>query len=221
MTSPPRRSRELRQSYASTALVTALISGCLPYTVGSTAQTVPVGETVRTGVAYFIPNAISLAGEQESLMRGVDFEFRRGLDDRSDVGLRIPSSSGLVLTYKRRLAGSSAPESAALSIMAGGGLVNMAEHAEGELTVLASGRANGLVTSYGGLRVKAVHPLTSLAVRDDPTAGGFFGLRLRFADLDVSPELGVYYDRSALEIRRRNYIVVPGISLTPRGARAR
>ena len=211
----------MRQSYVYTALVTALVSGCLPYTVGSTAQTVPAGKTIRTGVAYLIPNAIGLDGEHESLIRGIDVELRRGLDDRSDVGLRIPASSGLVFTYKRRLAGSSAPESAALSIMAGGGLVNMAEHAEGELTLVASGRADGIVTSYGGLRVMAVHPLSSLAVYDEPTAGGFFGLRLRFVDLDVSPELGVYYDRSALEIRRRNYIVVPGISLTPRGARAR
>jgi hypothetical protein len=211
----------MRQSFVFIALVTALFGGCLPYTIGSTAQTVPAGETVRTGVAYIIPNAIGLDGEHESLLRGIDVELRRGLDDRSDIGLRVPASSGLVFTYKRRLAGSSAPESAALAVMVGGGLVNMAEHAEGELTLLASGRADGLVTSYGGVRVMAVHPLSSLAVYDEPTAGGFFGLRLRFADLDVSPELGLYYDRSALEIRRRNYIVVPGISLTPRGARAR
>ena len=41
-------------------------------------------------------------------------------------------------------------------------------------------------------------------------------MRVRFGDVDVSPELGVYYDKSALGIRPTNYIIVPGVSLTPR-----
>jgi hypothetical protein len=45
-------------------------------------------------------------------------------------------------------------------------------------------------------------------------------MRLRFGDVDVSPELGVYYDRSALGIRPTNYIIVPGVSLTPRRSHA-
>lgn len=203
-------------------ILSACMTGCLPYTVGSTARTVPAGETIRTGIVYYIPNAVDLEGESfGSPMRGTDFEFRRGLDDRSDVGLRIPASSGVVLTYKRRLAGTSSPTSAALSVMAGGGLVNLGEHAEGELTVLASGRDHHAATPYGGLRVIGVLPMSSIAVHDSPTAGGFIGMRLRLGDLDVSPELGIYHDRSALGIRSTHYIVVPGVSLTPRGARAR
>ena len=34
--------------------------------------------------------------------------------------------------------------------------------------------------------------------------------------IDVSPEVAVYYDRSVLGIRRANYIVVPGLTLSPR-----
>jgi len=41
-------------------------------------------------------------------------------------------------------------------------------------------------------------------------------MRLRFGDVDVIPEIGVYYDRSALDLRRTNYIVVPGVSFAPR-----
>jgi hypothetical protein len=211
----------MRAALAVVGLVTIALTGCLPYTVGSTAKTVAAGETIRTGIVYVIPNAVNLDGEVNSMMRGTDFEFRRGIDDRSDIGLRIPSMSGLVLTYKHRLAGTSAPESAALSVMAGGGLVNLGEHAEGELTVLASAREDQTVTTYGGLRVMHTLPLSSLAVRDTPSAGGFLGIRIRFADIDVSPEIGVYRDRSALELRSRSYIVVPGVSITPRGARAR
>jgi hypothetical protein len=60
-----------------------------------------------------------------------------------------------------------------------------------------------------------VIPMSRNAVHDSPTAGGYIGMRLCFGDVDVSPELGVYYDRSALGVRSTNYIVVPGISLTP------
>jgi hypothetical protein len=47
---------------------------------------------------------------------------------------------------------------------------------------------------------------------------------MRFGDAYVSPELGVYYDRSALGVRRIDYIIVPiivpGVSFTPRTARS-
>jgi len=199
------------------AVALALSTGCLPYTVGSTAQTVPAGQTTRAAIVYYIPDAIDLSGDSvSSPMRGTDLEMRYGLDDKSDLGFRIPSYSGAVFTYKRRLAGTSAPESAAMSVMAGGGFVNWGEHAESELTLLASGRGSGVMTPYGGLRVMQVMPMSRNAVHDTPTAGGFIGMRLRFGDVDVSPELGVYHDQSALGVRSTNYIIVPGISLSPR-----
>jgi hypothetical protein len=53
-----------------------------------------------------------------------------------------------------------------------------------------------------------VAPLSSSAPSDSPTAGGFLGLRIGTEQLGVSPEVGVYYDRSALEVRSRDVIVV-------------
>ena len=198
------------------ALSLALVSGCLPYTVGSTAQTLAPGETTRSAIVYYIPEAIDLSGDSvASPMRGTDLEIRHGLDDKSDLGFRIPAYSGAVFTYKRRLAGSSASESAAMSVMAGGGFVNWGEHAETELTLMASGRSGGIATPYGGLRIMQVFPLSRSAVRDTPTAGGYVGMRLNFGDVDVSPELGIYHDQSALGVRSTNYIVVPGVSITP------
>ena len=195
-------------------------SGCLPYTVGSTAQTVPAGETTRAAIVYFIPDAVELSGDSVAApMRGTDLELRYGVDDRSDIGVRIPAYSGAVITYKRRLAGTSAPESGALAVMLGGGFVNWGEHAELEATFMASGRGAGLLTPYGGIRAMQVVPISRSAVHDDVTAGGFIGLRMRFGDVDVSPELGVYRDRSALGIRRASYIIVPGVSIAPRTER--
>lgn len=203
--------------FATIAFALTLTTGCLPYTVGSTAQTVPAGERTRAAIVYYIPDAIDLSGDSvSSPMRGTDLEMRYGLDDKSDIGFRIPAYSGAVFTYKRRLAGTSAPESAATSLMAGGGFINWGEHAEAELTLLASGRATGVMTPYGGLRVMQVMPMSRNAVHDTPTAGGFVGMRLRFGDVDVSPELGVYHDQSALGIRSTSYIIVPGVSISPR-----
>ena len=197
------------------ALTLAGITGCLPYTVGSTAHTVPQGQSTRSAIVYYIPDAISLSGDSiASPMRGTDLEMRYGLDDQSDIGFRVPAYSGAVFTYKRRVAGTSQPESGAMSVMAGGGFVNWGEHAETEVTLMASGPGGGIVTPYGGLRIMQVFPLSRSAVRDTPTAGGYVGMRLRFADIDVSPELGVYHDRSALGVRSTSYIVVPGVSIT-------
>ena len=94
--------------------------------------------------------------------------------------------------------------------------MNWGEHAETEVTLLASGRENGVLTPYGGLRVMHVLPMSRNAVHDTPTAGGFIGMKLRFGDMDVSPELGVYHDQSALGVRSTSYIIVPGVSLSRR-----
>ena len=199
------------------ALALAAVTGCLPYTVGSTAHTLPRGETAHAAIVYFIPDAIDLSGDSVSTpIRGTDLELRFGLDDRSDIGVRIPAYSGAVFTYKRRIAGTSPPESAALSLMAGGGFVNWGEHAEVEATLIASGASERIATPYGGVRAMQVIPMSRNAVHDRPTAGGFLGVRIRFGEIDVSPEFGVYYDPSALGIRSTNYIIVPGVSFTPR-----
>jgi hypothetical protein len=208
--------------FAPAAVPLVLTIGCLPYTVGTAAQTVPAGETTRTGIVYYIPDAIDLKHDSiAGPIRGTDLEIRYGLDDKSDLGFRVPAYSGAVFTYKRRLAGMSDPDSAAVAFMAGGGFVNWGEHAETELTFMASGRPVGdVLTPYGGLRIMQVIPMAHSAVHDTPTAGGYVGMRLHMGDMDVSPELGVYYDKSALGLRPTNYIIVPGVSLTRRSARA-
>jgi hypothetical protein len=195
-------------------LATASIGACLPYSVGSTARTVPRGELTSATSLYVIPGAVKVPGESLQVpMRGIDPEVRWGLDDRSDIGFRAPSMNGAVVTYKRRLDGPSSDPGAGIAGMGGIGFVNGGEHGYFELTFIASGRESPIATPYGGLRVMQVVPLSETAVQDDPTSGGFLGLRLGSRDLGVSPEIGVYYDRSALHVRDRRVIFVPSITI--------
>jgi hypothetical protein len=168
----------------------------------------------RSLVWYFIPDGIELF-DTTATFTGIDFEIRRGLNDGvSDVGLRIPMLSGLVGTYKRRLNSVSVPgEGPAVAVLVGAGIVNLGQHVHGEIGFIASAAEQGTVVPYGGLRAMQVLPLSESAVSDSPTAGGFLGARFGRRDFGVSVEIGVYYDESALELRSRNVIVVPSITL--------
>jgi len=193
-------------------LVVLSVAGCVPYTVATTAQPVPVGEVAPTLVWYAIPNGIEVLRDSSIAWLGIDAETRIGVSDRADVGIRIPSASGVVVTYKYRLSTNRDRQAPAIAVMGGGGLVNWGNHAEFELTLIASGRQK-LLTPYGGLRVGQVLPLSREAASDSPTAGGFLGLRIGKEQLGVSAEVGVFYDRSALGVRSSEVIVVPALVL--------
>src|SRR5207249_7848374 len=126
----------------------------------------------------------------------IDAEGRVGVSDRADVGVRIPSGSGIVVTYKYRLSKNADHRASAIAIMGGGGFVNWGNHAHFETTLIASGHQS-LLTPYGGLRLAQVVPLSRSARSHSPTAGGFFGLPLGKGELGVSAEVGVFYERSA------------------------
>lgn len=188
-------------------------TACLPYTVASTARPAEKDEVLTTATWYAIPNAVDVAGDSAAgPIYGADAEARFGLDDRSDVGVRLPSFSGVVLTYKRRLDGPTTDDGPAVAFMGGGGIVNLGAHAHVELTMIASG-AEQMLTPYGGVRAMHVLPMSRGAATDSPTLGGFVGLRIGTRDRGISPEIGVYYDRSTLDLRKRDFIVVPAISV--------
>ena len=201
---------------AASAIAMLLTTACLPYTVASTARTAAPGHVTQTSIAYLIPNGIDIVRDQPPVaMPGVDYEARYGLDERSDIGVRVPSYSGAVVTYKRRLSGDENERTAATAVMAGAGVVNWGQHAHAELTFLASAPESwsGGVAPYGGLRVMQVAPIERHATHDTPTAGGFLGLRMGNHLHGISPEVGVYYDHSALGLRHGNLIVVPALAI--------
>jgi len=189
-------------------------SGCIPLTVGSTAQPVPVGTTVHSMSMYVVPNSVDDSINKRSYPRyGVDPEVRFGLDDHSDIGVRVPSFSGIVANYKRRLNGVSQAPGAATAFMVGGGLVNWGDHAHMEATLITSAEDNDRFTPYGGVRAMQVIPLNKGAVHDSPTFGGFLGARIGTRTAGISPEIGIFYDHSALRIRKGNILVVPAITV--------
>lgn len=200
-------------------LITAplLLTGCIAYSVGTTARPVPNDEFQQNVSAYFIPNGIeNVNGEgevDESLAyASADWEGRWGLSDKSDFGLRVPAGSGVIVNYKRMLNAVNDPNRPALAAIGGAGIVNFGNHAYFEGGLIASGREDQRVP-YGGVRVMHVLPLNSTAVTDKPTVGIFGGLRVRVSStFSLSPELGVYYDESALELRKRNVIFIPSIT---------
>lgn len=206
--------RSLIRRIAVAAPVVVLgLNACIPYTVGSTARTVAAHETTSSTSWYYIPNAIKIPGDSVAgPLAGSNLEFRHGLDTRSDVGLRL-MPGGVAIDYKRRLDNDVSGTRTAFSYTAGGGIVNGGEHLMMQGTLIASGREDASVVPYGGLRAIHVLPISEGAVSDKPTLGVFGGLQLGDAHFTIRPELGVFYDRSALGLRRGDLIFVPAVTL--------
>jgi hypothetical protein len=203
----------VRSVASAIALIPLLATACLPYTVGSTAQTVPTGKWTRTSTNYIIPQAVKGPGDSVATpMWGSDLEYRHGLDARSDLGLRMVPGGG-VINYKRRMGSDTSHARASVAFMTGAGIVNLGEHAHFEATLIASGRQNVPLSAYGGIRAMQVVPLSTSAVNDSPTVGAFAGLQIGGGQFTLRPELGVFYDRSALELRTSNVIFVPALSI--------
>ncbi|HEU4883122.1 MAG TPA: hypothetical protein VFT45_12770 [Longimicrobium sp.] len=207
--------RIFRHVPALAALLSA--AACIPYATGTTALTTPRGEMEPSASVYFIPGGLerltvdSVGGSYF----GIDSEMRMGLDDRSDLGIRAAGWMGLVLNYKHRIDGRPGAEGPALSYMVGTGVVNAGEHAYLEASLLASGRPGGGeagATPYGGIKTMYVLPLTDEAVSDDPSVGAFAGLRIGTEAFAISPEIAVFYDRSALDVRDSDWIIVPSFT---------
>lgn len=191
-----------------------LVTACTPYAVATTARPLPRGERSESQIFTVVPGGARSPDDSSSVaMPGIDLEQRFGLDERSDLGVRVPTFSGVVVTYKRRLDGLTDEPGAATGLMVGGGFVNYGQHAHLEATLIRSGSETGRTVPYGGIRALQVIPLSSTAPHDSPTIGGFGGMRFGDRDGGISAELGVFYDRSALKLRRGDLVVVPSITV--------
>lgn len=203
----------IRRIAIASPVVLLSFSACIPYTVGSTARTVPVHQTTRSTSWYYIPNAISTPGDSvASPLAGSNLEYRHGVDARSDVGLRL-MPGGASVDFKRRLDNDLTGTRTAFAYIAGGGIVNGGEHFMLQGTLVASGREDASVVPYGGIRAIHVMPISQGAVSDKPTIGVFGGVQLGDAQFTIRPELGVFYDHSALGLRQGDLIIVPAITL--------
>jgi len=202
-----------RRAFLVALLVLPSFTACLPYTVGTSAQTVPANETTHSTSYYFVPNAFTSPDDSVGApLPGVDYEWRHGLDARSDVAFRL-LPGGVTTSYKRRIGADTSHRAGARAFSIGGGIVNWGEHALIEATLMASGREDAAITPYGGLRAMQTIPITRGAVSDQPTVGAFGGLQLGTQWFSARPELGVFYDHSALGLRQSSVIFVPAVTL--------
>jgi hypothetical protein len=202
------------------ALLALSLAACTPYSVHTTARPLAVGERSTSMVFSVVPGGIADDSSRTSLaVPSIDLERRFGLDDRSDVGLRINSLSGAIVSYKRRLDGPTSAPTAATALLIGAGFVNWGQHAHVEATLIRSGAERASIVPYGGLRIIQIAPLTSVAPHDAPTIGAFGGTRLGSRDGGVTIEVGAFYDRSALKMRRGDFVIVPSISWHGRSRR--
>src|SRR5437867_4366767 len=125
-----------RGKLAAGLLLPFAASACIPYTAGTTAQPLRPGQTSTSLSTFVMPSVGRLDPNRSYSFLAADLEVRRGIDDRSDVGIRIPSGVGLVVNYKRLLSDSSSRMRVA--VIPGAGFVNMGNHAEFEFTLIAS-----------------------------------------------------------------------------------
>jgi hypothetical protein len=206
------------RGYALLASVASFTSiGCIPYTVGTTARPLPRDSTVRSMAFTVMPRTGTPEGGGNGWI-SVDGESRRGIDSVSDLGIRLVSGAGIVVNYKRLL---TKPRAATnVAIMPGAGFLHLGQHAHLELTFLASRdgttdsttrRGERRLTPYGGIRLMQTAPLNSDALHDEAVAGAFVGVRIGSERMGVSPEIGVFYDRSAMKARTNTIVIVPAL----------
>lgn len=201
------------------ATLTVSLGGCVSYAVGTTARTAKPREVEPSVI-------LQVASGRRDLERGdkpgrvgftVGNEARLGLDDRSDIGVRILGLGSITATYKRRLTGA-VGGAAGAALLVGGGIVGTS-HLHAEVTLVVSGGpidAERRITPYGGLRVQDLTPFGDGDLNSSPAIGAFLGGRFGWPDLAISPELGVFYSPSPLAFDD-DVIVVP--SVTVRGDR--
>lgn len=197
----------------------ALLTGCISYTVGQGAETAPVGKRLSSSSVSVVPG--TLDDSTPTRRPSIDTEVRYGVNPRTDIGFRIATWSGFMVTWKRQLtrADSSAVQEnrARTSIMLGGGVLNMGEHAALEATLIRSEKWTQQGQLYGAIRVVQVVPITNTARSDDPVIGASVGYLIGNQEYSVGPEVGVYYDRSVLGLNTNRILVIPSVVVRSTG----
>lgn len=205
------------------ACLLPLLTGCISYTVGQGAETIAPHEQTLNSTFNVVPGSLKDGRNHTPTRRpSMDLDWRRGLDDRSDIGIRVTNWSGAMFTWKRQL---SRPDSSRLqfenrsrtAIMLGAGLINFTEHAAFEATLIHSSRWTPAGQTYGAIRAIQVVPLGPEVPHDDPVVGVAFGHLFGDRNRSIGPEIGVFYDRSALGLNTNRVIVVPAVVLRGQG----
>lgn len=220
-----RRTRRAALTLAAGSLLALALSGCISYTVGMGAETVAPQERATSNNLSVVPGTLGGSGGSQRTLRtrrpALDTDMRWGLDDQTDMGVRINTYSGVMVTWKRQLTRpdtANEPESRArAALMLGTGVVNMGEHGAVEATLITSAPWTAAGQLYAAARVTQVIPLNADAVRDDPVVGVSVGHLFGDRSMSVGPELGIYYDRSALGLNTSRVLFIPSLVVRRQG----
>ena len=196
----------------------ALLAGCVPYAVGTTAAPAPPGAVVTSATVQVAAGQPALDADGDDLNAeprtttfSIDNEARFGLGADADAGVRLVGSSGIAANYKRRLR-DGGRDGLSAAVLLGGGVVGLGSHAHLEATFVASRPTGAGLAPYGGLRVQHLLPLGEEAPAPDPAVGVFVGVRLGEADLGVSPEMGLFYSPTDA-LFQTDWVVVPSVTV--------
>lgn len=189
-----------------------LVTGCLPYAVGTTAATLEPREVTRNVTMSGARNLVALNDSKVySGVSIIDAEARLGIDERSDVGLRVAGGAGLAMSYKRRVVGRR--DDAGLAVQGDLGALALGDVGMLGITAIASGRESGTYTPFGGLRVLATASLGGDHPARPPAFGLFAGLRIGEARIGLSPEVSIFRDRVARDTHSvPGWVVVPSLT---------
>jgi len=195
------------------ALLLALaLSACaVPYNVGQTARTTPA-RTVQPDATfqYASHDRLREPGDDDGPTFMMSNGVRLGLDDDSEVGLRLVGP-GAVVTYGRRLTGTPGSDAGTTLIAGGGILLGEGGHVHLEGSVVTSAEPLGEWAPYGGARAQLLGPFGS----NNETVGAvgvFGGVRLGEPDLAIFPELGVFYSPTG-GFGETDWIVAPSVTV--------
>jgi hypothetical protein len=222
----------LRRLAGAMALVvlSGLCTACISYTIGQGAETTPKSEQSIGSSINLVPGTFSdrlsdpsngepTRSRTSTRRPSIDSDLRFGIDDRNDIGIRLATYSGFMVTWKHQLtradSTSKQENRARTAFMLGTGILNLGEHAGVEATLITSGKWTAAGQLYGAVRAIQVLPITSSAKHDDPVVGVAIGHLFGDRERSIGPEIGVYYDRSVLGLNTNRILVIP--SLVVRG----
>ena len=205
----------MRTLFLAALAVLVPLAGCaVPYNVGQTARTTPKGVAVPSATfQYASHDRLREPGDDDNPAFMLSNGVRLGLDERSDIGLRIVGV-GAVVTYGRRLTGMPGTD-AGTTLLAGGGILfGGGGHAHLEASVVTSAASIGELTPYGGVRAQYLGPFGN--DNENVFATGVFGgIRFGEPNLAIAPELGLFYSPTS-GFGESDLVVVP--SVTVRGS---
>lgn len=175
------------------------LAGCVPYSVGMTPDTVPERQVSPSAVVQIASGRRALEADDRPNTAGkaafvIGNEARVGLDDRSDIGVRLLGLGSVTATYKRRLSGRTGTDEGS-ALLVGAGVVGLT-HFHVEASLITAFPTDGPIVPYGGIRAQHLIPFSEDALSPSPAVGAFGGARFGWSDLSLSPELGVLYSPS-------------------------